>query len=61
MRQGSHQTADEAGAGQYGRPYHPREWYCVPYEVIDQTIQMISSGEIIDYYYDEIEQELKKK
>ena len=47
--------------GNDGKPYHPREWYCVPYEVIDQTIQMISSGEIVNYYYDQNDQKLKKR
>lgn len=47
--------------GSDGKPYHPREWYCVPYEVIDQTIQLISSGEIINYYYDQSKQKLVKK
>lgn len=47
--------------GNDGKPYHPREWYCVPYEVIDQTIQLISSGEIINYYYDQSRQKLVKK
>lgn len=47
--------------GSDGKPYHPREWYCVSYEVIDQTIQLISSGEIINYYYDQSKQKLVKK
>ncbi len=47
--------------GSDGKPYHPREWYCVPYEVIDQTIHLISSGEIINYYYDQSKQKLVKK
>ena len=47
--------------GSDGKPYHPREWYCVPYEVIDQTIHLISSGEVINYYYDQSKQKLVKK
>lgn len=47
--------------GSDGKPYHPREWYCVPYEVINQTIHLISSGEIINYYYDQSKQKLVKK
>lgn len=47
--------------GNDGKPYHPREWYCVPYEVIDQVINLISTREIIDYYYDQNSQNLRKR
>lgn len=47
--------------GNDGKPYHPREWYCVPYEVIDQAINLISTREIVDYYYDQNDQKLKKR
>lgn len=47
--------------GKDGLLYKPREWYCVPYSVIDQAIRLISTREITDYYYDNIEQILKKK
>ena len=47
--------------GNDGKPYHPREWYCVPYEVINQVINLISTGEIVDYYYDSRDQKLIKK
>ena len=47
--------------GNDGKPYHPREWYCVPYEVIDQVINLISTREIIDYYYDQNSQKLRKR
>ena len=30
----------------------PREWFVVPYDIIDRTIGLIISGEIINYYYD---------
>lgn len=47
--------------GNDGKTYHPREWYCVPYEVIDQAINLISTSEIVDYYYDQHDQKLKKR
>ena len=47
--------------GSDGKPYHPREWYCVPYEVINQVINLISTREIIDYYYDQNSQKLRKR
>ena len=30
----------------------PKEWFSVPYDVIEDTIELISSGEIINYIYD---------
>lgn len=47
--------------GNDGKPYHPREWYCVPYEAIDQAINMISTHEIVDYFYDQNDQKIKRK
>lgn len=47
--------------GNDGKPYHPREWYCVPYEAIDQAINMISTHEILDYFYDQNDQKIKRK
>lgn len=35
-----------------GRDYDPSEWFIVPRSVIDQAIELIISGEIIDYVYD---------
>lgn len=35
-----------------GREYKPIEWYCVPLHVIRQAVDLIDSGEIVDYYYD---------
>lgn len=46
--------------GNDGCTYRPREWYCVPLEIIDQVIKMISAGEIVDYYYDNEAQVLRK-
>lgn len=41
-----------------GGLYTPQEWYSVPLSVILEAVEMISSGEIIDYRYDSIEQKL---
>lgn len=30
----------------------PKEWFSVPYDVIEDAIALISSGEIVDYIYD---------
>lgn len=34
-----------------GRSYDPSEWFVVPLKVINQAINMILSGEIVDYVY----------
>ena len=31
---------------------NPREWFIVPKEVIEEAIQLIVSGEIVNYYYE---------
>ena len=36
----------------HGRNYDPSEWFVAPRNVINQAINMIMSGEIIDYVYD---------
>lgn len=35
-----------------GRNYDPSEWFVVPLDVIDQAIELIISGDIVDYVYD---------
>lgn len=35
-----------------GRNYDPSEWFVAPRNVINQAINMIMSGEIVDYVYD---------
>lgn len=32
----------------------PREWFIAPIEVIEQAIELIISGEVLDYKYDEV-------
>jgi hypothetical protein len=41
-----------------GRDYDPTEWFIVSASVIDQSIELIISGEIIDYVYDAASQKL---
>lgn len=38
--------------GKDGRIYEPSEWYSVPFEVIDYAIDLITTGDIVDYEYD---------
>ncbi|WDF54347.1 GIY-YIG nuclease family protein [Mucilaginibacter sp. KACC 22063] len=35
-----------------GKRFSPREWFIAPLEVIEQAIEFIISGEIVDYQYD---------
>lgn len=35
-----------------GKRYTPREWFIAPYEVIEQAIGLIISGEVVKYRYD---------
>jgi len=36
----------------FGKPYRPQEWFLVPLNVVDETIQRIREGTIINYAYD---------
>ena len=35
-----------------GVPHNPKEWFIVPLEIIEQAVQLIISGEVIHYRYD---------
>lgn len=35
-----------------GKRYTPREWFIAPYEVIEEAIALIISGEVVEYRYD---------
>jgi len=39
-----------------GRRYTPREWFVVPLSVVEQTVNLIITGDIIKYDYDELKQ-----
>lgn len=45
-------------ADRKGRDYDPSEWFVVPRDVIDQAIELIISGGIVDYEYDANAQKL---
>tara|TARA_R110002020_G_scaffold405057_1_gene615108 strand:- start:1158 stop:2366 length:1209 start_codon:yes stop_codon:yes gene_type:complete len=36
----------------FGKPVNPREWFLVPLFVIDEMVDKIREGSIVDYYYD---------
>jgi len=35
----------------FGKPVKPREWFLVPLQVIDEAVERIRDGSIVDYYY----------
>lgn len=37
-----------------GRTYAPAEWYSVPQIAIEQAVNMLQNGDIVDYHYDKI-------
>ncbi len=45
-------------ANRKGRDYDPSEWFVVPRDVIDQAIELIISGGIVDFVYDTTAQKL---
>lgn len=44
-----------------GRRVTPREWFVVPLTIIDEAIQLILSGDIVNYRYDNVNQALLPK
>lgn len=44
-----------------GKSYTPREWFVVPLGVIETAIQLLITGEIVNYRYDSHEQEIVPK
>lgn len=36
----------------FGRPTHPREWYLLPLELIEEAIEKFLDGSIVKYQYD---------
>lgn len=47
--------------GSDAKRYTPREWFILPLEIIEQTIELIITGEIVDYRYNEKTEELVLK
>lgn len=46
---------------QQGKRHTPREWFIVPLHIIDQTISLIHSREIVNYVYDEKSEMIRQK
>lgn len=44
-----------------GQRLNPREWFVVPFEVIDETIQLILNENIVNYEYDPVAKRIKLK
>ena len=45
----------------FGNPVKPREWFLVPLNVVDQVVQHVMNGTIVDYEYDPSLAELKPR
>lgn len=43
-----------------GRDYDPSEWFVVPRDVIDQAVELIMSGDVVDYVYDASTKRLRR-
>lgn len=52
---------DLTQVGADGRNYDPSEWFVVPLTMIDQAVEMIVSGDIVDFVYDSSTQTFKYK
>lgn len=39
----------------FGKPFKPREWFLVPLGMIEEAIQRVQDGSIIDHVYDPAE------
>lgn len=44
--------------GKDGKRYTPREWFIAPLDIIERTIHLIISGEIVKYRYDPTREEI---
>lgn len=44
-----------------GQRLNPREWFVVPFDVIEETIQLILNENIVNYEYDPITKKIKLK
>lgn len=44
-----------------GQKHTPREWFAVPIHIINQAIELLKSGEIVNYQYDHILKEIVDK
>ena len=44
-----------------GSRHTPREWFQIPYDIIDEAIKLIITGEIVNYKYDRDKKEIMVK
>ncbi len=44
-----------------GQRHSPREWFIAPLNIIEQTIDMILSGDVLEYRYDSVLQTIKRR
>ncbi len=44
-----------------GKQHAPREWFIVPLDVIETAVQLLISGEIVNYRYDSQQQAIAAK
>ena len=44
--------------GNDNKRYTPREWFIVPLGIIEKVVELIISGDIVGYRYDEENEEL---
>lgn len=44
-----------------GQRINPREWFVVPFEIIEEAIQLILNGNILNYEYDTVNKKIKLK
>lgn len=44
-----------------GQRLNPREWFVVPFEVIEETIELIFNGNVLNYEYDLVQKRLALK
>lgn len=47
--------------GSDGKRYTPREWFIAPLDVIEDAINLLISGKIVNYKYDDKEESIVKK
>ena len=44
----------------FNNPVTPKEWFCVSLDVIEQAVNMIKNGTIVDHVYDVTSGEIKQ-
>ena len=49
---------DVSIVGQDGRQINPKEWFIIPLEVINEAMQLLINGTIVNYRYDKEQQKI---